>query len=48
MDRIAAEHRSRGERPPSHRVIADCQATVNREYAFLKHLYNVAIRDGKT
>src|SRR2546427_3285724 len=23
-------------------------ATVNREFAFLKHVYNVAIRDGKT
>src|SRR5262249_7265887 len=23
-------------------------ATVNREFAFLKHLFNVAIRDGKT
>jgi hypothetical protein len=23
-------------------------ATVNREFAFLKHVYNIAIRDGKT
>src|SRR5262245_26836311 len=23
-------------------------ATVNREYAFLKHVFNIAIRDGKT
>lgn len=49
LDRIKAERLAAG------RIVGDGQpargvtpATVNREFAFLKHVYNVAIRDGKT
>ncbi len=40
-ERLAAKRRGDGEATVT-------AATVNREYAFLKHVYNVAIRDGKT
>lgn len=35
------------ERIRAERLTAVSPATANREYAFLKHVYNIAIRDGK-
>jgi len=42
-DRLAASWTNGKEKP---RAISP--ATVNREFAFLKHVYNIAVRDGKT
>jgi hypothetical protein len=36
------------ERIRTERLTSVSAATANREYAFLKHVYNIAIRDGKT
>ena len=36
------------ERVKTERLETVSAATVNRELAFLKHVYNVAIRDGET
>jgi hypothetical protein len=49
LERIRAERLAGNERPDEwERGRSVKPATVNREFAFLKHLYNVAIRDGKT
>jgi integrase len=40
-ERLAATVKGKGQRGVT-------PATVNREFAFLKHVYNVAIRDGQT
>src|SRR5262249_45744187 len=43
-DRLAAPSSRNGNDKPK----AISPATVNREFAFLKHVYNIAVRDGKT
>jgi integrase len=43
-DRLAVPPPTNGNEKPK----AISPATVNREFAFLKHVYNIAVRDGKT
>jgi integrase len=45
-DRLTGRLRHDGEQDKKPRPVTP--ATVNREFSFLKHLFNVAIRDGKT
>jgi integrase len=45
-DRLAASPPPTNEKERPKKPISP--ATVNREFAFLKHVYNIAVRDGKT
>ena len=47
VERLAGRLR-RGDDDKKDKPRPVTPATANREYAFLKHVYNVAIRDGKT
>jgi len=46
IERLAGRLRRDGDKNKKSRPVTP--ATVNREYAFLKHVFNIAIRDGKT
>jgi hypothetical protein len=45
-DRLMVPPPPKDEKERPKRTISP--ATVNREFAFLKHVYNIAVRDGKT
>lgn|SRR5678815_4569167 len=49
IDRVAAEHRLRGERPPSVIVVANCKADIEdrapRKYRNERAIFYVALRD---